>query len=132
MTLVLDTSVLIDLEKGSKDVIARIKELSKTHNGPAVIAFINYFEFLFGIRERNPKNKEKALSFINKFGVLKVNKETAQILSDLKYKYDKKGETLPLADFLIASQVIENNMLLVTADKDFDKIEELRKIAITE
>ena len=50
----------------------------------------------------------------------------------MKYKYDKKGETLPLADFLIASQVIENNMLLVTADKDFDKIEELRKIVITD
>lgn len=130
MILVLDTSILINLEKGEKDTIKKIEELSKVHNSPAVITFVNYFEFLLGIKERNPKNKEKALSFINKFGVLKVNKETADTLSELKYKYDKKGFTLPLADFLITSQVIENNMLLVTKDKDFEKIGELKKVII--
>jgi len=92
--------------------------------------FITYFEFLYGISERSPKNKEKALLFINKFGILRVNKETAEKLYEWKYKYDKDGTALSLADFLIASQVMENNMLLVTADKDFEKIKELRKVVI--
>lgn len=130
MSLVLDTSILINLEKGDKNTIKKLKELSKINDTPAVITFISYFEFLLGIKERNPKNKEKALAFLNRFAILKVNRETVNILSELKYNYDKKGLTLPLADFLIASQVIENNMVLVTADKDFEKIEELKKILI--
>lgn len=132
MTSVLDSSILMSIEKGNADIKKKLKELSEKHEGPPVIAFITYFEFLFGIQERSAKNREKALSFINEFGVLKINKETAQILSDLKYKYDEKGITLPLADFLIAAQVIENNMLLVTADKDFERIDELRKMVIAE
>ena len=38
--------------------------------------------------------------------------------------------TLALADLLISSQVIENNLILVTMDKDFEKIESLKKIIL--
>ncbi|HLC36504.1 MAG TPA: PIN domain-containing protein [archaeon] len=31
---------------------------------------------------------------------------------------------------LIASQAIENNLTLITKDKDFEKIEELQKIVL--
>jgi predicted nucleic acid-binding protein len=37
---------------------------------------------------------------------------------------------ISLADLIIASIVIEKGMILVTSDKDFEKIEELRKIII--
>jgi len=37
---------------------------------------------------------------------------------------------IPLADLIIASIAIENDMLLVTQDKDFKKIKELKKIII--
>jgi len=130
MIIVLDTSILINLEKGDIKTISKIRELSKIHTSPCLITFINYFEFLVGIRERNPKNKEKALAFIDKFGVIKVNKETAATLSELKCKHDKKGIILPLADLLIAAQIIENNMLLVTSDKDFENIEGLNRVYV--
>ena len=70
------------------------------------------------------------MEFIEKFPFLNIKKETARILSDLKYNYEKKGITLPLADLLIAAQTIENNMTLVTMDKGFERIEELKKIII--
>jgi len=130
MVLVLDTSILISLEKRRKDIIKKIKEISSVHQEPAVITFISYFEFLFGIKDKNLKNEEKAIAFLNKFGVLKINRETARISADLKYKYNKKGFELSLSDLLIASQAIENNMTLVTTDKDFEQIEELKKIII--
>jgi len=130
MTLVLDSSIIMSLEKGRLAIRKRLKELSEKYEGPPVITFITYFEFLVGIKGRTKENQEKALEFINNIGVLKVRKETAEILANLKHGYDKKGLTLPLADFLIASQVIENNMILVTTDKDFEKIDELKKIII--
>ncbi len=130
MTLVFDTSILIDIEKGVEKTIGKIEELSKTHKTPAEIAFISYYEFLRGLKIGKPKKYKNLLRFINNFNVIKINNTTADILSDLKIKYDKLGITLNLADLLIASQVIENRFILVTKDNHFSKIEELNKIIL--
>ena len=54
---------------------------------------------------------------------MQKTKNTADRLVELKQKYE-----LPLADLLIAAQVIENNGILITKDNDFDKIKEIEKI----
>ena len=78
------------------------------------------------------KNKffQTNLIFLKKFNVLHTTNSSAEILSDLKIKYDKKGIALSLADLLSASIVIDNNLVLVTKDKDFERIEELKKIIL--
>lgn len=130
MTLAFDTSILIAIEKGDEQVINKLEELSKLHKLAPQLPFISYYEFLKGLKIRKPKKFKELLEFVNKFNVLGTTKNTAEILSDLKIKYDKIGESLPLADFLIASQVIETNLTLVTQDKDFEKIKELKKIVL--
>jgi predicted nucleic acid-binding protein len=130
MTLVFDTSILIDLDRKVDSTIEKIKLLSKKYSSIASITFINEFEFHFGINQRNPKNKERALSLLAKFIVLHTTKKTSSLLAKLKQKYEKQGFLLPLADLLIATLVIENSMILVTKDKDFEKIEELTTIFI--
>ena len=130
MTLVLDTSILIAIEKKDKAILNKIEELSKVHYIPAAITFVNYFEFYFGAMAKNIRNRQVMAEFINKFSCLKASEKTAEILAELKYKYDGKGITIALADLIIASQVIENNMVLVTKDRDFEKINELRKIIL--
>ncbi len=128
MTLVLDTSILIDLERNESTTIQKLRDLSQMNSSPARITFLNEFEFRFGIQERTLKNKEKALTYLNNFSVIQTTKKTADLLASLKHKYDKKGLALPLADLLIATLVIENGMTLITKDKDFERIEELRKV----
>src|SRR3989344_7327011 len=130
MTLVLDTSILIDIERRKEVTLEKLRQIILIHQQPAKITFVNQFEFLLGIKEREPKNKEKAIAFLNQFLGINTTKLTAGILSDLKYKYDKIGKNLSLTDLLITSLVIENNMVLLTKDKDFEKIEELKKIII--
>ena len=130
MILVFDTSIIIDLERNNMDIINKIKGLIKLHPSEAKITFIAYYEFLRGIVKRKIKNKEKAIEFINKFGFLDINKKSAEILADLRVKYDALGIEFSLADLLIAAQVIENQMLLITKDKNFNKIEELNKIIL--
>lgn len=130
MTLVLDTSILIDIERRKEVTLEKLRQIILIHQQPAKITFVNQFEFLLGIKEREPKNKEKAIAFLNQFLGINTTKLTAGILSDLKYKYDKIGKNLSLTDLLIASLVIENNMVLLTKDKDFEKIEELKKIIL--
>jgi len=130
MTLVFDTSILISIEKNDIQVIKRLRELSLSYPLPAQITFINYYEFLRGIKIKKPKNSEKLINFLNKFKILSVTKRTAEILSEIKIEYDKQGLPLSLADLSIASQVIENNFILVTKDNDFNKIKELKKIIL--
>jgi predicted nucleic acid-binding protein len=130
MTLVFDTSILISIERNDISVINRLRELSQSYPVPAQITFINYYEFLRGIKIKKPKNSEKLMSFLNKFKILSITKKTADILSDIKTEYDNQGIALSLADLLIASQVIENNFILVTKDSDFSKIKELKKIIL--
>lgn len=130
MSLAFDTSILIDIEKRDQKTIKALKELSEKYPLPPQLPFISYFEFLFGLKLRKPKRYEEILSFLNRFNVLQTTNKSASILADLKIKYNNLGITLNLSDLLIASQVLENQLILVTKDKDFDKIKEIKKIIL--
>ena len=131
MTLLLDTSILIDIERREKKLLEKIEDIVETDPVPACITFMNYFEFIHGLKAKSPRNKEKSLAFIEKFYCLHPTKNTAVILSDLKHKYDKHGKSFSLSDLLIASHAVENGMTLVTRDKHFQEIDELGKIILT-
>jgi predicted nucleic acid-binding protein len=126
MSLVLDTSILVDIERARKETLKKLAELSAIHPGTPQIAFMTHFEFLLGLRERQPKNKAKALAFLNTFDILQTTRKTAEILAELKHASDKAGHGSTLADLLIASQAMENQGVLVTKDKDFTRIAGLK------
>ena len=128
MTLLLDTSILISIERKERDIVSKISEISKTHYQHPLISFISYFEFYSGLIEKNVKNKQIMIQFINKFNCLKASSATAQILAELKYKYEKKGINIPLADMIIASHAKEFNLTLIATDKVFEKIDDINKI----
>ena len=125
MNLIFDTSILIDLEKGKAESIAKIKELCILYPSTAYLSFVAYTEFLYGLRKKSLKNKEKARAFLEKFNVLHTTNKTAGIIVDLQIKHE-----LPLADLFIAAQAIEHDCILVTKDKDFQMIKELNKIFV--
>lgn len=130
MTLLLDTSILVAIERKERAIIKKLDQLTKAHPQPSSISFINYFEFYYGVIEKNIKNRQIMIEFINKFNCLRASVMTAQILAELKHKYDKKGISIGLADLLIASQAKESNMTLVSMDKTFEKIEEINKVIL--
>ena len=130
MSLVFDTSVLIAIERGNKETINELENLYKSYPSSPQLTFISSFEYLIGLKIRKNKSFQTNLIFLKKFNVLHTTNSSAEILSNLKIKYDKKGIALSLADLLSASIVIDNNLILVTKDKDFEKIEELKKIIL--
>ena len=130
MTLLLDTSILIGIQREDKEVIQKLEELGKIHYQPALISFINYFEFYSGLIDKNIKNKRIMIDFVNKFNCLKASNITAQILAELKKKYEGKGVSIGLADLIIASHVKESNTTLLTKDRVFERIDEINKIIL--
>ncbi len=130
MPLVFDTSVIISLEKQDRTIISRLQELSRKHQGIPQASFITYFEFQMGIKNRSPRNQSAAMEFLRNFRCLPATQKTSEILADLKYKYDRKGVALSLAELIIASQSKEANMTLVTKDKTFAAIEEIQRVIL--
>lgn len=130
MTLLLDTSILIDLERKRKSTQDKLHELSRNYPDKPKIAFITLFEILLGSKEKNELNQQRCLNFLEQFTVLQTSTRTAPLLAELKYIYDKKGISLSLSDLLIATLAIEHGLIIVTKDKDFEVISEVRKIMI--
>lgn len=125
-----DTSILVDIEKGNKNTVKKLAELTATHAGPALLLFIPYFEFYRGLNVNAPERLEKGGAFLKKFTFVQPTKKTAELLVRLRTKYDATGNSLHLADLIIASQVQEHNLVLVTKDTDFERIDEIRKIVL--
>lgn len=125
MSLILDTSIVIEIERGNREVIKRLEELRKLYPAPPKISFMTYFEFLYGLRKKSVKNREKSRAFLELFEVIQTTNTTAEFLVLLREKYG-----LSLTDLFIASQVMETNGVLVSKDGDFDKIEEIEKIVL--
>lgn len=126
MTLLLDTSILIELEKENRDILSSIERLSKKHERP-FISFMSLVEFLTGYGMLSLEKKVKAKKFIWQFPILHTTNSTAAILSSLKYKYKSQKS---MTDLFIASHAIEHNLTLITRDKDFTDINELKKVVI--
>lgn len=130
MTLVLDTDIIIDLENKNERITGEIRKLSEIYASPASITFVTYLEYVYGLRNKSPKNKAKAIMFIEIFHFITPTKKTAEMISNLRNKYEKSGKSFSFADLFIASQTIENNMILVTRDKKYGDMEELEKIIL--
>jgi predicted nucleic acid-binding protein len=128
MTLVLDASVLIDIERSNKETLLKLEELRKVHPGMLHISFPVYVEILRGIEEGSSKSKTAKREFLESIPVLSVTKETAKIIVKLLLKY--KNKPIALFDLFTAAQAIENNFTVVTKDKDFEQIEGLDKAII--
>ena len=125
MILIFDTSILIELNRGNGDIIRKIAELKRSYPAPAKISFISYFEFLYGLKNKSEKNKNKSIEFIEEFDVIQTSKKTAAILVNFKQNYE-----LPLSDLLIASHTREIDGILITRDNDFKPIKEMKCIIL--
>jgi predicted nucleic acid-binding protein len=123
MSLIIDTSVLIEIEKGKKEIIDELIKLKEFYPAKPKISFISYFEFVYGLRNKSVKNKEKAVAFLNDFEIIHTTDLMVKHLITLKENYE-----LPLADLIICSQVLEKGDTLFTKDKDFENIKEINRI----
>jgi len=88
---------------------------------------MTYVEFLYGIEDQSYEKRARAIGFLMNFRVLHTTNETALLLSALKHRYDRKGKMKSLTDIFIASQAVENKLMLVSKDQDFADMDELNK-----
>jgi predicted nucleic acid-binding protein len=128
--LVFDTNILIDIEKGNKELKEQLLKQSLAYVGNPSITALTYAEFLFGYLSKRKEAIEQALEILNLYDILHTTKASAQLIAELQYSLEKKGTPLPLADVITAAIVLTHGATLVTRDNDFKKIEKIKLLLL--
>jgi tRNA(fMet)-specific endonuclease VapC len=120
----LDTNVIIKLLNGDGETV---KFLDNT-NGIFYIPCITVGELYYGANKSKQKNNNIRLfnEFVSEYPILDINKNTAEVYGIVKHNLLKIGFTIPENDLWIASIAIENGLVLISYDKHFMNIENLR------
>ncbi|MBI5072846.1 type II toxin-antitoxin system VapC family toxin [Candidatus Woesearchaeota archaeon] len=124
--LVLDTNILIDIEKNNLAIKDQLKKYILL-GAPAITA-LTYAEFLYGYLSKQKDAVEQALKTLDLYRTLHTTKKSCRLIAELQYELEKKGTPLPLADIVTAAIVLENNATLITRDRDFKRIERLNAV----
>jgi tRNA(fMet)-specific endonuclease VapC len=112
-----DTTVVIDHLRGVKKATLFLEKFNP------YISVITKAELIQG--SRNKKEQDQALKLCSAFSVLSINKRICDRSISLMTRLFLSGG-LSFLDALIASTVIENKLILVTANlKHFKKIKDI-------
>lgn len=112
-SLLLDSNIILYLLKGEKTLLPLL-EKKKLY-----ISFISQLELL-GYKGISKKEQKIITNFLNECIIVDINLSIKRYTIDLRQKYNLK-----LPDSIIMASSIYLNMPLITADKEFNKVEEL-------
>ncbi|WP_315814211.1 type II toxin-antitoxin system VapC family toxin [Paraflavitalea speifideaquila] len=121
--LLLDTNIVIEVFDGNKDVADKISKLSEFYISSIVLG-----ELYIGVNRVT--NKAKHLKKVNDFlklcTVINIDSETAIHYGETIAALYKKGKPLPINDVWIAASAIQHDLTLITRDKHFNEISNLK------
>ncbi|MFH1722560.1 MAG: type II toxin-antitoxin system VapC family toxin [Candidatus Altiarchaeota archaeon] len=124
----LDTSVLLNLEIRQPETIAKLKNLKAEISPRFHITTFTYSEVYLGFLEKTRENREKMEEELNQFPLLNTDLRSSKLYAHLKYQLKKTGKAIPDFDLLIASIALAHNLPVITEDKHFQEIPDLKVI----
>ncbi|MBI4450693.1 type II toxin-antitoxin system VapC family toxin [Candidatus Woesearchaeota archaeon] len=125
MTLVFDTNILIDIERGDTATLRSVAELSQCGQPPAITA-PTYAEYYYGLLKKPLASRLRAIRGLDVYTVLNTTKESARLIAELKQALEKAGTALSVFDLFIAAIALDQGATLVTRDKAFTNVPQLK------
>jgi hypothetical protein len=113
MTLLLDTTVLIDVLRNRRNRRALLAGLVEQDHALAISA-LNLGEVYAGMR---PDEAAQTEAFLNSLECLPVTASIARRAGTLKFAWQQKGRTLTLADMIVAATALEHSLTLLTDNR---------------
>lgn len=129
MKYLLDTNFVIDFLAAKPKTIAKLSPLFAERMAISTITAAEYLQGIFQV-EDNQHALKLFLEFLDqaKIEILNIDWEIAEVYAKLQAKAEQIGRRLPSFDLLIASTAIVHNLTLISDDKVFTKIDELKVI----
>ena len=125
MRVVLDSSFLIDLERGLPSARSLLDELDSTHEQPSIPAPVLYEVLSLAGKKRGTAAARRLLSVLGRLPLLPLDGPAARRAAEILVELVALGEEKPHVDVLIAGIVLESQGILVTRDQDFLEMERL-------
>ena len=116
----LDSNIIIDIFRGDKKTISRVKQIDGVYVPVIVIG-----ELYYGANksDQTPKRKLEVEQLEEMVTVLNITRSTARIYGEIKDKLRAKGRPIPENDIWIAAISLEHQLTLITKDKHFENVE---------
>lgn len=129
MKYILDTNQIINYFHNSSETVEKLTPL---FNEGVAVSAITVAEYLRGAyQSKNPKKNIKAFQeFLSaaQIGILPIDVSIATQYAKFQAKFEEKGERIPNFNLLIASTAIVYNLTLISNDKVFTRIKDLKLI----
>jgi len=115
-TVLLDTTVVIDLLRGREAVAARLRDLRRRGDSPSVCA-ITVEETFRGLR---PAERQRAEAIFEGLWIVPLAASEGRRAGEWRQAYASRGRTLAQADCLIAAAAVTAGGRMATGNsKDF-------------
>ncbi len=117
-----DTNVIIRFLKGQTELFSLFDDMENLY-----ISSISVGELMYGaeLSQKKDYNSTGYYSFCEQIKVLNIDIEIAKTYGKIKSVLKSKGRPIPENDIWIAATALTANLLLVTADSDFENIPDL-------
>lgn len=126
--IIADTDVLIDFLRGRGGAARRVALELETR--PFGTTAITAFELRSGARTSNQRRGIDTL--LAAMTLLSFGPEEARVAADLRQRLESQGQSIGMADYMIAAVCIANDGVLLTRNrKHFERVEGLKLSAST-
>jgi len=125
----IDTSVLIDFLKGKETLECQKFEKIIQNQIPFGISAFTYQETLQGAKDK--REYDKLNTYLSSQKIYYPSSESYEMAANLFFKCRKTGITVRGSiDVLIAATAIEDGLILLHSDKDFDYIAKVTDLKV--
>jgi len=133
LRVLVDTSIIVDVDRGKQDVIELCKQLTSTNS--AYISTVSVSEILTGsyLRKDYGVAVKKAEKILGQFRWVSLNGEAAKLVAELNAYLIAKGQPIEYQDVAIAACfLLENCDILLTENKEhFQRLPNLKNKVLT-
>jgi tRNA(fMet)-specific endonuclease VapC len=121
--ILLDTNIVIEVFDGNKDIADKIYKLPGFYLTSIVLE-----ELYVGVNRvtNRAKHLKKVNDFLKLCTSLDVDSTTAVYYGEIVAALYKKGKPLPINDVWIAATALQHDLTLITRDKHFNEISNLK------
>lgn len=118
-----DTNLIIRFFKGETELFSLFDDLENLY-----ISSISVGELMYGaeLSKKSDFNRDNYFSFCEQMKVLYPDLEVAKSYGKIKATLKARGRPIPENDIWIAATCHAANLILLTADSDFDFIDEIQ------
>ena len=122
----IDTNIVSYMLTG-KSRAARAKLKSLRDNEVACVSTVTEGELRYGLA-KNPHSRTRTVldGFLNRLRVLPWGRDEAVVYGELRARMERTGKTLGNMDLMIAAHAISQDAVLVTNDRSFAQVQDLR------